>query len=267
MSLPAALVLVLCSAAAEKPKLVVLELAPGSGVEPSLTGPLTEAVTTEVQRAAFFEVISSRDIQSLLGIERQKQLLGCGEEAKSCMAELSGALGARFVMTGTVARLGEAWQLTLTTLDSQKAQPLGRATRLARSVESLRSMLPYAVAEATGTPLPAPPSRTLPWTLVGVGAGAAVFGLVWGVLHLSQEQQLGSVLDAAAGTPGILGTRTSYEAQLRVLETQRWVAVGALVAGAASLITGLVLMPGDGNSASLALVPTFNGLGLAGNFP
>lgn len=268
MTVPVVLLLSLCAAGVEKPRLVVLELSPGAGVEASLTAPLTEAATGEVQRAGFFEVISSRDLQSLLGLERQKALLGCSDDAaKSCMTELSGALGARFVMTGTLARLGDAWQLTLTTLDSQKAQPLGRATRLARSLENLRAMLPYAVAEATGTPLPPPPSRALPYTLVGVGVAGAVFGVVWGALHLSQEQQLASVLEAAGSTPGVLSTRSTYQAQLRLLETQRYVALGALLAGAASFIVGLVLLPGDGNSASLAVVPAFNGLGLAGGFP
>ncbi len=261
------LVATLALSAAEKPKLVVLELSAGAGVEASLTAPLTEAITSEVQTRGYFDVLSSRDLQSLMGLERQRELLGCSDASKSCMAEISGALGARFVMTGSLARLGDAWQLTLTALDSQKAQPLGRATRLARSLEALRTMLPFAVAEATATPSPPPPSRLLPYTLLGVGAAASLFGLVWGALGLSQEQQLATLLDAGAGTPGLLGTRAGYEAQLRNLETQRWVAVGALGAGVASLILGAVLMPADGSSATIALVPTGNGLGLAGVFP
>lgn len=263
---PLLLVLSLLSAT-EKPRLVVLDLTPGAGVDVALTGPLADVITGEVQRTAFFDVISARDLQSLLGVERQRQLLGCGEEAKSCMAELTDALGARFVMTGTLSRLGEAWQVTLNTLDTQKAQPLGRATRVARSLEALRAMLPYAVAEATGTPLPPPPSRVVPITLLGVGGAGALFGLVWGALQLSQEQQLAATLDAAGSTAGLLNTRASYAAQLRTLETQRWVAVGALGVGVAALISGFLLMPSDGSSAQVALVPTGNGVGLAGVFP
>lgn len=255
------------TAAADKPRLVVLELQPGAGVEASLTSPLTEALTAEVQRGGFFEVVSTRDLQSLLGLERQRQLLGCGDEAKSCMAELTDALGARFVMTGTLARLGEAWQLTLSTLDSQKAQPLGRATRLARSLEALRATLPWALAEATATPAPTPPSRALPITLLGVGGAGALFGLVWGGLHLSQEQQLSAVLDAAGDTPGLLNTRAFYAAQLRTLETQRWIAVGALGAGLATMAVGLFLLPADVAGAQVVLVPRHDGVGLAGVFP
>lgn len=253
--------------AAEKPKLVVLELSAGSGVDASLTAPLTEAVTNEVQARGYFEVMSSRDVQQLVGMERQRELLGCSDASKSCMAEISGALGARFILSGSVAKLGDAYQLTLSSLDSQKAQPLGRATRLARSLEALRTMLPFAVAEATATPAPPPPSRVLPYTLLGAGAAASLFGLVWGALHLSQEQQLATFLDAGASTPGLLGTRAGYEAQLRNLETQRWVAVGALGAGVVSMILGAVLMPADGSSTAIAVVPTHNGLGLAGRFP
>lgn len=260
------LLVALTATATEKPKLVVLELTPGAGVEKTLTAPLTDAITNELQARGYFDVMSSRDVQALLGMERQRELLGCNDASRSCMTEISGALGARFILSGSLARLGDAWQLTLTTLDSQKAQPLGRATRLARTLEALRTMLPFAVAEATSTPAPPPPSRLLPFTLLGVGAAASLFGIVWGALSLSQEQQLATLLDAGANTPGLLGTRDSYRAQLQNLETQRWVAVGALGAGVAAIIIGAVLLPADGSSAAIAVVPTGNGLGLAGRF-
>ena len=59
---------------------------------------LGEALTQELSRRGFFEVISAGDIRALLGVERQRALLGCSDS--SCTAELSGALGARFVLQG-----------------------------------------------------------------------------------------------------------------------------------------------------------------------
>lgn len=259
------LVAVAALGAAERPKLIVMDLTSGGGVEPSLTAPVVEAITNEVQARGFFEVLSTRDVQALLGLERQKQLMGCSE-AESCMTELSGAIGARFVMSGSLARLGDAYQLTLTTMDSQKAQPLGRATRLARSLEALRTMLPYAVAEATSTPLPPPPSRALPITLLGGGGALALFGIVWTGLNLSQEQQLATLLDAGANTPGLLGTRASYQSQLKTLQTQRWVGVAAAGVGIAAVVAGALLMPSDGSSARIALLPTGTGVAIAGVF-
>ena len=69
--------------AAEKPKLLVFDLTPGSGVDVSVTGPMSEALAGELARRGFFEVVSQRDMTTLLGLERQKQLLGCSEEANS----------------------------------------------------------------------------------------------------------------------------------------------------------------------------------------
>lgn len=253
---------------AERPKLAVLELNAGAGVEASLTGPFSEALTAEVEARGYFDVISSRDIQTLLGLERQKALLGCADDAQSCMAELSGALGARFVMTGSLARLGDAWQLTLSTLDTQKAQPVGRSTRIAKDLEALRRALAGAVAEATGTPLPPPPSRALPITLMATGSAAALFGVVWGALALTQQAQLSATLDAGANQPGVLATRSSYAQQVEALTTQKWVALGSLLAGAALVTTGALLWRADdAGSAHVALVPFGAGAALVGVFP
>ncbi|MEW5740885.1 MAG: hypothetical protein AB1938_18340 [Myxococcota bacterium] len=253
-------------AQAERPKLAVLELSAGVGLDASVTGPFTDALAAEVQARGFFDVISSRDIQTLLGVERQRQLLGCGEDSKSCMAELSGALGARFVLSGSLAKLGDAYQLTLSTLDSQKAQPIGRATRIAKDLDGLRAALPSAVAEATATPLPPPPSRALPITLIATGSAAALFGVVWGALTLTQQAQLSGTLDAGANQPGVLATRASYEQQVAALTTQKWVALASLLAGAALITTGVLLMPADDGRARLALVPTGTGLAVVGSW-
>lgn len=263
-----ALLLAVCTGVAptpeapEKPRLAVLDLTPGAGVDPALITPLTEAITIEVQSRGFFDVTSSRDIVTLLGVERQKQLLGCGES--SCVAELAGALGARFVLSGSVSRIGASWQLSLTTLDTQKSQPLARAVRLDTTLEGLRAQLAYVVAEATGTPLPPPPSRVVPVTLLVAAGVATAFGLAWGGVHLAQEQQLAGRLDAGAQTPGVLNTLAEARLEANRITTQKWVALGALVVGAGLGLTGFLLMPAD--RVRVSLVPTGNGLGLAGTF-
>ncbi|MBK7862379.1 MAG: hypothetical protein IPJ65_27975 [Archangiaceae bacterium] len=252
----------------ERPRLAVLDLATGAGVDAQTAGPFGEAIAAEVQRRGFFEVISQRDISTMLGLERQKQLLGCSEEAQSCLAELSGALGARFVLSGTLARLGDAWQLTLNTLDTKKAQPLGRATRLAKDLAALQATLPYAVAEATATPAPPAKSRVLPYTLVGVGAATAVVGLLLGALALNNQGQLQGELDSGAERPGILDTRASYQRAAAGIERTRWAAIGCLAGGVALAALGLVLMPRDEGATQVALLPGRDGLtfALGGSF-
>lgn len=256
----------LAAVPAEKPKLALIELTAQAAVERSVARSLTEAVASELQARGYFQVISQQDIETLLGLERQKQLLGCADDGASCLTELSAALGARFVTSGSLSRLGEAWQLTLTTLDTQKSQALGRSTRVAFDLEALRQGLPLQVAEATATPPPAPPSKVLPYSLMATGAAASLFGIVWGTLQLAAEQQLAAELDRGATTPGRLRLISDYEAEVRLLRTQQFVALGVLAAGVALAVTGVVLLPKDG-AVSASLVPLPTGFALAGVFP
>jgi hypothetical protein len=261
-------VVLLAAVPAEKPKLILFDLAPGAGVDQSVTGPMTEALAGELGRRGFFEVVSQRDMSTLLGLDRQKQLMGCSEESTSCISELSGALGARFVMNGTVARLGEAYQLTLTTLDSQKAQPLGRSTRLAKDLGTLQATIPWAIAEATATPMPPPPSHLLPYSLIGAGGAAIVFGGVWGMVALSNESQLSGELQAGQKGALLTQTRADYEARASAVGRNKIISLAAVGAGAALLITGLLLNPSDvPGGGAVALVPTFHGAALVGVLP
>ncbi len=260
-------VLVATSAATEKPKLVVLDLTPAGGVEPQVAGALTEALSTEVAARGFFDVLSSKDIATMLGLERQRQMLGCSDDT-SCLTELTGALGARFVMNGSVAKLGEAFQLTLQTMDSTKAQPIGRSTRIAPDLAALQAQLPYAVAEATGTPLPPPPSRVLPYALMGTGAAAVIGGGVFGMLALSREAQLNGELEASV--PGSFARYEDYERRAQSAAQDKTIALAVAAAGAGLLTAGILLNPSDVPSSGgkqLNVVATGLGAALVGVFP
>src|SRR5688500_12106365 len=73
----------------EKPKLIVLDLAAAGGVEPSVAGALSETVANETQARGFFQVLSSREVATLIGLERQRELLGCSDDSSACLTELS----------------------------------------------------------------------------------------------------------------------------------------------------------------------------------
>src|SRR5688572_30778910 len=45
---------------------------------------------------AKFQVYSQADLERVIAVERQKELVGCADE--SCLMELSGALGARYIV-------------------------------------------------------------------------------------------------------------------------------------------------------------------------
>jgi hypothetical protein len=248
--------------AAEKPKLMVLELTPVPGVDAAMASTLTDAIATEVASRGFFEVVSTKDVQTLLGVERQRQLMGCSEEGR-CLTELAGAIGTRFVLTGQLGKLGDAFQLTLETLDSHKEKPLGRSTHIASSPQVLRSQIAYMVAEATGTPLPQPPSHWLPYSVIGVGAAAVLAGGYFGVDGLSREGQVRSTIQAGQQGQTPLASLAFYQHQEQSAAQEKTAALVLLGGGAAAVAAGLLLNPGDPRG-QIALVPVPNGLAFAG---
>ncbi len=250
------------------PRLVVLGLQAGGGVDPTVASGLTDAVSAEIGRKGYFVVMSQADIGTIVSQERQKQMVGCTETSAMCMEELAGAVGARFVMSGQVTRLGEAYQLSLQTLDTQKAAPLGRSTRIAAGLEELQRALPYAVAEATATPPPKPPSRVLPYTLMAVGGGLVLGGGVWGLQAFGQEEGLVRELAIGETQESVLKTRAYYDQEHQRIGLQKTEALIAIAAGAVALGVGFLINPSDsGEGPRVALVPSGSGVALAGVLP
>ncbi|MHB8875016.1 MAG: hypothetical protein ACYC8T_15130 [Myxococcaceae bacterium] len=59
-------------------------------------------------------VLLPQEIAAVLGLERQKQLLGCADEnGASCLAELAGGLGANGIITGTIGKVGTGFTVSM----------------------------------------------------------------------------------------------------------------------------------------------------------
>lgn len=259
-------------AADKKPRLVVTDFV-AAQVEPGEAQALTDAVATYLAQRGLFEVVSSRDLQTLLGAERQKQLLGaCGDDGLGCSTDLSTLVQARFVLSGQLARVGSAWQLSLQLVDTARGQAAARGSRISGSLEALRALVPYLASEATGSPLPPPPSRVLPFSLIGVGAATALSGGVVGLLALSRQGQLQDELCPGGVQPdgrcgGVtLRPHEFYVEQQSALTQQKMLSVGLMAGGAVLLGLGLWLLPPDDARTRLALLPAADGLALVGGF-
>lgn len=227
--------------AAGNAKMAVLSFS-AAGVEPAVATSVTELVTAEVAVRGFFEPISAAEVQTMLGVERQKQLLGCGEE--SCLTELAGALGAPYVMSGSLVKLEGVFQLNLTVIDTAKSRTIGRSTRLSKDFEGLRFQVPYAVAEACGTPLPPPPSRVLPYSMLSAGGAAIVAGGVLGIVALNNESVVRGELAADdSNRTVVLAPAQTYRDRLAAVSAQKTISLITLLAGAALVGGGLLLMP------------------------
>lgn len=251
----------------QKPKLVILEVTAGGGVDPSVAAALGDAITLEVQKRGYFTPTSMKELQTMLGVERQRQLLGCSDaSASACMAELADAIGARFVLSGALTRLGDGYQLSLQTIDTAKAQPIGRSVRIAKDPAVLTQQIPFAVAEATATTLPPPPSRVLPYTLIVTGAVFVLGGGVVGLNALTRDLAVRSELNSSVQNMALLRPLAEYEKDASDLGLQKTVSLAAFIGGAALIGLGIFLMP-PSSPAQVALVPSANGAALVGLFP
>lgn len=91
---------------------------------------------TEVISQKFIEhgvkVMTARDLKSMLGLEREKALLGCAEE--SCVVEMTAALGADGVLVGDLGKLGNEYALNLKVLASKNGDAIALSN--ARALDS-----------------------------------------------------------------------------------------------------------------------------------
>lgn len=89
---------------------------------------LTEIVTRALGDLGVFRVIARAEVVNMLQLAQEQQLLGCARNDQ-CASELGGALGAQYLVTGSVAKVGEHLLLTLTLADTAAGTVIAREQR------------------------------------------------------------------------------------------------------------------------------------------
>ncbi|MFO0585573.1 MAG: hypothetical protein U0229_25095 [Anaeromyxobacter sp.] len=189
---------------AARPKIAIMELKAGQGLDPKAAGTLTTVLTADAARVGF-DVISQADIAAMLAFQRQRQMLGCTDDG--CLAELGGALGADYVLSGEAAIVGSRNHVSLVLVDAKHAKVIARnagfsdpgdeqlaLAALARFRALARIVRPDLVARA---PPVEPPSakrlrarRTASWWTMGAGAAALAAGGGLGWIARGQANDL-----------------------------------------------------------------------------
>ena len=138
--------------------LVVLALAAAPGGAPGLTlalpglnavnlnpgeGELYAELVAQHFTQHGVKVMTARDLATVLGVERQKQLLGCAES--SCLVEMTSALGADGVIAGDLGKLGDEYALNLKVLSSRDGSALALQNARAASVRDLPNVIEQTV--------------------------------------------------------------------------------------------------------------------------
>lgn len=222
------------------------------------------AEVARVLRTQGFEVITARDIATVLGMERQKQLLGCGENSGSCMAELGEALGCSAIVTANLARLDNTFQGSLRVLSSRDGKTLADERVEANGERAMIDALEEATVRLARKLRPPPPetgggARRLSWVPLAAGVALGIgAGVSLGVAS-SNDAKIPASDEATAG-------RLAGEG--KVLQTAGWAMAGV---GAAAVVSAglLFLLGGEASPVAPHLSVTKAGaaVGVSGVFP
>lgn len=169
----------------QRPTLMFMGVSAGTGVEPAAAEDLSEYLQAQLSQAGVYQVTGGNDIATLLGMERQRQLVGCSDEDSSCVAEIAQALNADRAVTGRVSVAGDSVVLSVSLLDVRKSGVVARASRRrdgTRVLEPLYDELEGVAYELVNSdPLragasPLVPERRFGGILVGVRGDLEVLG-------------------------------------------------------------------------------------------
>lgn len=121
----------------------------GTGISPELLPTLTEILTVEIAELGMYKVIAGRDIQSMLGFEKEKDVLGCTEA--SCLAEIGGALGVERIVAGHIGMIGSTYVVNIKLINIRGADTEGRAYETVRGeVDALINTIRTSVRKLLG---------------------------------------------------------------------------------------------------------------------
>ncbi len=103
-----------------KPVLVV-PLTSGPGVAADVAELITDTLTADIQRETGRPILTQKDVSTMLGLERQRALVGCSDN-NQCLMEIAGALSAPELVHGSLGRLGDTWVLNLALVDARSGK-------------------------------------------------------------------------------------------------------------------------------------------------
>lgn len=277
MILTLALLATLGSAPLE-PVQIAAPLLEGANLSEELTAFYSDHLAQQLA-ASGLRVTNPRDVSRVLGLERQRQLLGLTDEDDSRLIEIGEALGVDGVVSGSIANLGTAYQVNLRIIHARSAETLTSFSERVRTEEELvdslsraaRRMAPRVIAalregtgvshspqvaergsDATPTVTRMRPTAVRQWAIV-----PAVGGVLLGLVGLGAIQHGNSFAESMRDpSPGY----TPAQARLDLAEGQRFQQAGANVALGGVLMlgvaAGMYFLGGEEPVPRIAVVPS-----------
>lgn len=217
------------------------------------------------------------DMQSILGLERQRQLVGCNDA--KCGVELASALGAEAVLNGSVTRAGKSYLLTVRVLAANDASTLAEASTESDDLERFLGTF-GAVAEQLSRQLSTKLGLNLQDTSVEVVQGASrvkrlswlpliatAGGVALGTAFAIKSNSSYATLTTPSATPLSAKVADDLASSGRSQQTISWVSFGVAVAGAAGAACMFLLGGDEVVRAQASITPGGAGLVFSGELP
>lgn len=220
-----------------------------------------------LSRTGTWDVTTSNQVAQLLGVERQKQLLGCTEDS-SCLVEVAAALGGETLISGNLGKIGTAYTINLRLISATTGKTIAAASDRVPSDDALYGWLERTASLFTEkaraelrpglralTPTAAKPNPGPGLIVAGLGlAGIAVASGLW-VASGADALRLRTEMPPFADDAEFLAVSRRGLA----MQTGGWIAA---IGGAAALVTGALLafllrIPPQDQEPSVALLSAF----------
>jgi TolB-like protein len=242
------------SGAEDQISVAVLEFSTKGGITQKQMDALSDMLTSEIRGLGKYSVIGSNDIRTMFQLEERRQILGCNDE--SCVAEVGGALGVRWIVIGNIGLFGQTYLMNLKLLDARDVKLISAVSRKAKGgQDELVDLLPGMVSELFDiddlepvVEKPAPPRPYNLWGHVTLWSGVGLVAL--GGFCAWQASDFGSEYDKW----GDAGDRDAS----RTMSGLMWTGFGV---GAALVATGIILwaLEPDDSSTSATVIPLPDG--------
>lgn len=144
-----------------RPLLAVLSVTAGAGFGKEELSSLEEVLLSALGHTDKFQVIGHADIQSLLDVEKQKQIAGCNDDS-GCIAGIAGALGATYVGAAHVGRIGTATVLSFRIVVTRDASVILHTQQTVHEDAELIPACDQIAREAVSAIFPSSETTTAP---------------------------------------------------------------------------------------------------------
>lgn len=259
----------------------------GAGPVKSLAAPGFSIAGVDAAKASFFQdhlaheltarglkVVTEREVTMLLGMERQRQLLTCGEDSAKCSVEIASALGVDGLLLGSIAKLDDLLILEAKVISATDGHNLGAFSARADKESDLLSQLDTGAATLArrllgeaepAAVVTAPTARGLPrwvgWATIGVGgvlvATSAIFA--------NEAERDRRSLNPITGTISIARGMELRDSGMRNQTFALGLGIGAGVVVVAGAL--LAWAPWRDATVRAALGPDGAGMVISGSFP